>query len=57
MSSVRLPTERTRQVNDGLHDAASNALNIIIVGAGIGGLMAAIALRSQGHRITVGHMH
>lgn len=28
-------------------------LRIVIIGAGIGGLTAAIALRSQGHEVTV----
>ena len=34
-------------------DATSGRLRIVIVGAGIGGLAAAIALRRQGHQITL----
>ena len=32
---------------------ASRKLNIIVAGAGIGGLTAAIALRRSGHKVTV----
>jgi glycine/D-amino acid oxidase-like deaminating enzyme len=37
------------------HSAAakSDGLNIVIIGAGIGGLTAAIFLRRQGHRVTL----
>lgn len=36
------------------HTAAkSDGLNIVIIGAGIGGLTAAIFLRRQGHRVTL----
>lgn len=38
--------------NDRTEDRALNAL---IVGAGIGGLAAAIGLRQQGHHVKVGH--
>jgi 2-polyprenyl-6-methoxyphenol hydroxylase-like FAD-dependent oxidoreductase len=36
-----------------LHDAPPQPLNIIIAGAGIGGLTAAIYLRKQGHKVVV----
>lgn len=32
---------------------ASDALNVVIVGAGIGGLQAALALAKDGHQVTV----
>jgi 2-polyprenyl-6-methoxyphenol hydroxylase-like FAD-dependent oxidoreductase len=32
-------------------NGGANGLRILIVGAGIGGLVAAIALRQQGHRV------
>jgi len=33
--------------------SAEQGLNVLIVGGGIGGFTAAIALRQQGHRVTV----
>lgn len=33
--------------------AATHGLDVVVVGAGIGGLTAAIYLRNQGHRVTV----
>ena len=38
---------------NGLPEDSSNGLKIIIVGAGIGGLSAAISLRAQGHDVEV----
>lgn len=46
-------TTRTHNmIANGVTDA-SGALEVAIVGAGIGGLTAAIALRRAGHRVTV----
>jgi monoamine oxidase len=36
-----------------LNGTSDEGLHILIVGAGIGGLTAAIALRQQGHRVEV----
>ena len=40
-------------ISNGTHTASKEPLRILIVGAGIGGLTAAIALRQQGHHVEV----
>lgn len=39
--------------NNGAAQEADVPLNIIVIGAGIGGLTASIYLRRQGHKVTV----
>lgn len=48
-------TNGTNGTNGSHHhaDTGDAPLNAIIIGAGIGGLTAAIYLRQQGHRVTV----
>lgn len=46
----------TNNVN-GLDGHKSKGLSILVVGAGIAGLSAAIGLRKQGHYVQVSRMH
>jgi cation diffusion facilitator CzcD-associated flavoprotein CzcO len=48
-------SESTMTLTNGNHHAEPSPLKFIIVGAGIGGLSAAIALRQQGHDAQVSH--
>jgi NAD(P)-binding Rossmann-like domain len=47
--------ESTMNLTNGNYHAEPSPLKVIIVGAGIGGLSAAIALRQQGHDAQVSH--
>jgi len=49
------PTASTHTdgATNGIHELEVKPLHVVIVGAGIGGLVAAIALRREGHNVTI----
>lgn len=51
--TAKMDFKQSNGVNGHQEDATAKALSITIVGAGIGGLSAAIFLRQQGHAITL----
>ena len=53
MGDSRGPEEQLINMNGHVESTESSGLKIIIVGGGIGGFSAAIALRQQGHDVEV----
>jgi NADPH-dependent 2,4-dienoyl-CoA reductase/sulfur reductase-like enzyme len=52
--AVLQPIERLSEITNMAVDMENRPLKVTIIGAGIAGLTAALALRKQGHVVTVG---